>query len=136
MLIFNALTKLQAGLFAALAAVAAPEQPVEELADDVAAPEGDLATDELEFTDAVDPSERARWECYDDWDDHNRGYCLARCEDDWRYKAVTKKIRISGNRDFCKRRARKHCKREGDRLENWCFGERDWDDDDNHHGHH
>jgi len=130
MLFFNALITLQAGLFAAMAALAAPEQPVEELADDVAA-------EDLEFTDEADVSERARWECYDEDDHYNRGYCLARCEDSWRHKAVTKKIRIRGNRDYCERRARKHCKRNGDRLDYACFGDRDRDDDDDdNHGNH
>lgn len=130
MLMFNALIKLQAGLFAVVAALAAPEQPVEELADDVAAAE------DLEFTDEAEVSERARWECYDHDDHHKRGYCLARCEDSWRVKAVTGEIRIRGNRDYCERRARKHCKRRGDRLDYYCFGDRDDNDDDDNHGHH
>ncbi|WAS92448.1 hypothetical protein [Nannocystis punicea] len=116
MMIFNA-------LFSAWAALAAPEQPVEELADEVTAAD-DVSVDDVEFTDEVDPSENDLWECYDDDDYHARGYCLALCERGHRYRRVTDRIRIRGNRDFCERRARRHCRGRGG-LEDVCFGERD-----------
>ncbi|WP_434423132.1 hypothetical protein [Nannocystis pusilla] len=116
MMIFSA-------LFSAWAALAAPEQPAEELADPASAAEGNVSADEVEFTDEVDPSENDRWECYDHGG-HRRGYCLARCERGHRYRAVTERIKIRGNRDYCERRARKHCRGRGG-LDDWCFGERD-----------
>lgn len=123
MLIFSA-------LFSAWAALAAPDQPIEELLEDgIASEEGEVS--EFDFTDETDPSEGSRWECYDDDDFKKRGYCLARCEDQKGYRAVTDKIKIRGNRDFCERRARRFCKKRGDHVRNWCFGERDKDDHDN-----
>ncbi|PCC72381.1 hypothetical protein [Nannocystis exedens] len=116
MMIFNV-------LFSAWAALAAPERPVEEIADEAATQAGDVSTDEFDLTDEVDPSESERWECYDD-DHHRRGYCLARCERGRRYRAVTDRIKIRGNRDYCERRAYKHCRGRGG-LDDWCFGERD-----------
>lgn len=115
MMIFNA-------LFSAWAALAAPEQPVEALAEEAAAALADVSIDE--FTDEVDPSEASRWECYDDDDFHARGYCLARCERGNRYHRVTDKVRIRGNRDLCVRRAKQFCRGRGG-VEHRCFGERD-----------
>lgn len=133
MLILNAFTKLQAALFSAFAALAAPgAAPVEELEQIVVPDEGSAAEQELNFTDEVDPSERSRWRCYDDDDHEWRGYCLVRCDDDDHdeYQRVTDKIKIRGNRDFCRKRARRYCNRRGDHVDDWCFGERKWDDDD------
>jgi hypothetical protein len=144
MLLFNAFTKLQAGLLSAFTALtmavepAAP--PVEELEEIVLPEEGDAADPGLEFTDEGDPTARREWRCYDDDDREWRGHCLVRCDDDDGhfgdndddddYRAVTGKIRIRGNRDLCRRRARNYCKRRGDRVDDWCFGDRKWDNDD------
>lgn len=135
MFILNAFTKLQAGLFSAFAALAAAgepaAQPAPELEQIVASEPGDASAPELDFTDEADPTESKRWRCYDDDDWKKYGYCLARCDDDdkWDYERVTDKIRVRGNRDFCKRRARKYCNRRGDHLDDWCFGDRKWGDD-------
>lgn len=146
MLILNAFTKLQAGLlsaFAALAMAVEPTaQPVEEL-EDIIAPADEAAGDEeLAFTDEGDPSAREReWQCYRDTNRETRGYCLADCDnddddghhfdnDDGDYRRVTGKIKIRGNRDMCRKRARQYCRSRGERLDNWCFGDRGWDRDD------
>ncbi|HEY8378880.1 MAG TPA: hypothetical protein VIK91_20450, partial [Nannocystis sp.] len=84
------------------------------------------------------------WRCYGPNTRERRGYCLADCDDDdddgshfdnddGDYRRVTGKIRIRGNRDMCRRRARQYCNSRGRRLDNWCFGERGWDDDDGRH---
>lgn len=114
---------LFSAMFSAWAALAAPEQPVEALADQATAAEGDVSAGEVEFTDEVEPSEDSRWECYDHGG-HRRGHCLARCERGHRYRAVTERIEIRGDRDDCERRARKRCRGRGG-LDDWCFGERD-----------
>lgn len=121
MMIFNA-------LFSAWAALAAPEQPVEDLADEVTAADDmstdeDVFTDDFDFTDEVDPSESGRWMCYADHTRHKRGFCLARCERGHRLVRATERIRIRGNRDFCERRARRACRDRGG-VRNVCFGER------------
>ena len=152
MLFFNAFTKLQASLYSAITALAMAVEPAtppaDALEDIVLLEEGDASDPELDFTDEGDPAARDReWRCFRDSDRESRGNCLVRCDDEWDddddddYRAVTSKIRIRGNRDYCQRRARKHCNRQGDRLEKWCFGERDRDDDDDdnnnhHHNHH
>lgn len=132
MLFINALTKLQAAVFGAVAALAGPEPVTEELEYDDALTES--ADPELDLTDEVSPTEAPRWECWDRGEYKRRGYCLARCDDDWRYHRVTDRIRVRGNRDYCERRARRYCDRRNDRLERACFGERDWDDDDDDNG--
>lgn len=128
MLFFNALTKLGAVTFGVVAMLVAPEQFTEDRSYDDGLYES--SDPQLDLTDEVTPSEASRWECWD-WDDvRPRGHCLARCDDGWSYHRVTDKIRVRGNRDFCKRKAQQYCKRRNDKLERSCFGERDWDDDD------
>ena len=126
MLFLNALTSLQVGIFGALAAVAAPDadaatEAVESAEPAEAAPEADF-----DIADAVDPSERPRrWECWDYGERERRGWCLARCTDSWRYRPVTSRIRVRGNRDYCASRARRYCRQRDERVRDWCFGERD-----------
>jgi hypothetical protein len=114
MMIFNA-------LFSAWAALAAPEQPVEELADEVTAAD-DVSADDVEFTDEVDPDEARWWRCYDR--PHSRGYCLARCEGSHRFRRVTDEVRVRGDRGLCERRARRYCRGRGG-VDDVCFGGRD-----------
>lgn len=149
MLFFNAITKLQASLYSAITALAMAVEPAtpptDALEDIVLLEEGDASEPGLDLTDEGDPTARQQWRCYDNDDREWRGNCLVRCEDDdhhWgdnddddEYRAVTGKIRIRGNRDLCRRRARNYCRRRGDRVDNWCFGERRWDDDDDDGGH-
>jgi hypothetical protein len=131
MLFFNALIKLQAVMFG-LAALAGPEPPAAELEyDDGLFESSDPAFD---LTDEARPTEAARWECWDRDEYKRRGYCLARCEDSLSYRRVTDRIRVRGNRDFCQKKARQYCRGRNDRLDRACFGERDWDDDDNGDG--
>lgn len=122
-LLIGVFTRLQAALFAAFAALAAPGESATQPdgAPGLRVPAGDEVTEEDE-----DASERRKeWRCWDDDEQQKRGYCLARCDDDDFYRVLTNKIRVRGNRDFCQRIARKSCKRRGDTLRDWCFGSRE-----------
>lgn len=144
MLMFNALIKAQGWLFAAFAALASPPggETSEQFTDEAA---GDVQSQDPAFplADEVDPSLAAR--CYDDDEWRKRGHCLAKCDDSWRYRVVSDRMRIDGNNNWCKNRARQFCKRRGDKLDDWCWGDRsgdggggwdddDWDDDDHDGG--
>jgi len=127
MLFISAITSLQVGLFGAVTAVAAAEpveaiEPVEAALEEVSA--ADL--EEAEVSEEADPDERTRrWQCWDYGEREKRGWCLARCTDSWRYTPVTGRMRVRGNRDYCRSRARKYCRNRYEHVRDWCFGERD-----------
>ena len=155
MLMLNALIKAQSWLLAAIAALGSPTGGAagEEFTDEAtgAAPSADEP--EVPLADEDDPSLRAT--CYDDHFRPRRGHCLAKCDDSRRFRAVSGEMRIEGNHDWCRQRARRFCRDRRDRLDDWCWGRRsgggwddddhdDWDDDDgwdhddhdDGHGHH